>query len=93
MIGHWELCNGGCRKAKEDQDEADGCEATQEYLHQRWKEEMRSDLERQMAPLQTENTKRAKYLHQRWKEEMSSDLKRQMAPLQTENTEPSSSWH
>ena len=42
VIGHWELCNGGCRKAKEDQDEADGCEAAQEYLHQRWKEEMRS---------------------------------------------------
>ncbi len=62
VIGHWKLCNGGCRKAKEDQDEADGCEATQEYLHQRWKEEMGSDLKRQMAPLQTENTKRAKQL-------------------------------
>ena len=44
VIGHWKLCDGGRRKAKDDQDEADGCEATQEYLHQRWKEEMGSNL-------------------------------------------------
>ena len=49
MIGHWKLCHGGRRKAKDDQDEADGCEATQEYLHQRWKEEMGSDLKEAAA--------------------------------------------